>query len=235
MIFSGAEESVRGRVLTTGFHGDKVWAKDTNALGTDIVRGDISGLSFCEHRLSVGCIHFPVPFMGVQQIADIKALSNSSELAPWDVPGDYSRPICRRIAEGAGVARGLFGVKKKAATSLFHQGESVLTDKTREEFYRWLYENERNRVSYSGEKIKIPGKILLAVHERYYLFDKLARWVTHPFSPKVQHWVNCRVTDLQRRLNRRINVSGFIFPWAIQRMADLYKKKQSISNKKCKT
>src|SRR5690606_23914570 len=80
----------------------------------NIVRGDQSGLSLAEYRLRAGFLHCPVPFWGVRQIRDVRAVSNSSELANWDVEGDYSRPICRRIVEDAGVPRDLFGMKKKA-------------------------------------------------------------------------------------------------------------------------
>ena len=103
VVFSSAKDLLTGRVLVSGFHGDKIWAKDTSALGPDIVRGDASGLSFTEHRLILGTLHFAVPFAGVRQIKDICALSNHIDLTAWDVPGDYSRPISRRIVEEAGV------------------------------------------------------------------------------------------------------------------------------------
>jgi hypothetical protein len=55
-------------------------------------------------------------------------------MRPWDVPGDYSRPICRRIAETAGVPREVFGIKKRAGSL----NERALTDASRRDYLAWL-------------------------------------------------------------------------------------------------
>ena len=224
VIFEGAAALMHRRVLITGFHGDKVWAKDTKALGPDIVRGDASGLSFCERRLSLGCIHFPIAFLGVRQIRDIVALSNSPDLAPWDVPGEYSRPICRRIAEDAHVDRKLFGVNKKAATVLFLRGESMVTPRTRAVYYEWL----RQRSATSDRRLtggpRGPGRWLLALHERYYLLAQFARFISRPLPLPARDWIENRVTAFHRDLNRKINLMPYIFPWAIDHWAKRYSK-----------
>ena len=111
---ASARRQLAGRVLLTGYHGDKMWAKDTKDVSENIVRGDSSGLSLSEYRLWVGFIHCPITFWGVRQIGDLKRLSNSEEMRPWDVQGDYSRPIPRRIVESAGVPRDAFGTSKRA-------------------------------------------------------------------------------------------------------------------------
>ena len=116
--YTAAEHLLGGRVLFTGYHGDKAWAKDTKALGTDIVRGDMSGLSLSEFRLWAGFLNCPIPFWGVRQVEQIHAISNAAEMRSWDVPGDDSRPICRRIVEEAGVEREAFGHVKRAATTM---------------------------------------------------------------------------------------------------------------------
>jgi hypothetical protein len=221
-IFEGAADLVRGSLLVTGFHGDKVWAKETTSLGPDIVRGDWSGLSFCERRLTLGCIHLPIPFMGVRQIRDINALSNSRELSAWDVPGDYSRPICRRIVEEAGVPRRLFGVSKKAVTTLFRWGESQLSDKTLAEYYRWLKNNTALRRRGPARRSRTPSKFLIILRDRFYLFFKLARMVTLPLPDRAKAWVDQRLVVVQRDLIQRIHLMDFIFPWAIERWSRIY-------------
>jgi hypothetical protein len=138
VYFKSAEASLTGSVLLTGFHGDKMWGKYTTALSPDLVRGDQSGLSLTEYRLHAGFIHFPVPFMGVRQIRDVNRISRSPAMSRWDVPGDYTRPICRRIVEEAGVPRELFGVSKKAASVLFFHGTSFLTPTALAEYLPWL-------------------------------------------------------------------------------------------------
>lgn len=135
-------DTLAGRVLFTGYHGDKAWAKDARDLTPDVVRGDPTGLSLSEFRLSAGFIHCPVPFLGVRAIADLHRISHSREMAPWDVPGDYSRPICRRIVEEAGVPRHLFGMAKHAASVvLWNREEGFLPRSELARYESWLHEH----------------------------------------------------------------------------------------------
>jgi hypothetical protein len=222
VIFSAARDILRGRVLLAGFHGDKVWGKDTKTLGPDLVRSDASGLAFTEHRLALGCIHFPAAFMGVREIRQIAALSNSSELAPWDVPGEYSRPICRRIVEEAGIPRGLFGVSKKAATNLFHRGEAPLTDLTRAAYYRWITENKESWRANRAKPPRLPGPLFWALRNCSDLVHGALRRLDRFLPRKVGSWLTRKENDLDRRFNRRSNVVQHLFPWAIERMEKQY-------------
>lgn len=138
VFFKGAERVLEGKVLLTGFHGDKAWAKDLDKVDGNIVRGDQSGLSLAEYRLTIGMLHCPVPFWGVRQVADLHRISNSPEMAPWDVPGDYSRPICRRIVETAGVPRELFGQEKKASWVMLLRSRQFLSPRSTEDYVGWL-------------------------------------------------------------------------------------------------
>ncbi|HRP94621.1 MAG TPA: hypothetical protein PL143_00085 [Rhodocyclaceae bacterium] len=99
----------------TGYHGDKVWDRATSGrhLSPDILRGDTSGLNLTEARLWSGFINVALPFAFANQIADIVAISNGGEMAPWRLQTGYDRPIPRRIAETAGVPRELFGQAKR--------------------------------------------------------------------------------------------------------------------------
>lgn len=112
------EEQLPGRILITGFHGDKMWDPHAKHPGPDIVRGDASGSSLAEFRYRVGFLHVPVPFIACQRHADIQKISSDDEMTPWSVGGDYDRPLPRRIAEEGGVPRTLFG-QKKAATAIW--------------------------------------------------------------------------------------------------------------------
>lgn len=114
--YLGLGDRLAGRVLLTGYHGDKVWDRDTPYLSPALIRGDISGLSLTEYRLRIGFINCAVPFWGARQIEDINRISRSDEMRAWDVGGDYTRPICRRIAESAGVPREAFGITKSFAS-----------------------------------------------------------------------------------------------------------------------
>jgi hypothetical protein len=141
VVFKPAEHDLAGRVLFTGFHGDKMWAKDTQDLSEHIVRGDNSGLGFSEYRLWVGFIHCPVAFWGAQQIRDVHAISNSPEMKPWDVVAQYSRPIPRRFVEEAGVPRELFGTRKRFADVNLLRPQDFLTAQSFEDYLDWLREH----------------------------------------------------------------------------------------------
>ncbi len=138
VFYKGAEHVLRGTVLLTGYHGDKVWAKTSKSADENIVRGDQSGLSLSEYRLTTGTLHCPVAFWGVRQIADLHRISNSHEMGRWDVPGDYSRPICRRIVESEGVPREMFGQEKKATWILMLRNRSFLSPESMQDYLGWL-------------------------------------------------------------------------------------------------
>jgi hypothetical protein len=86
-----------------------------------------------EFRLSAGFINCAVPFWGARHIHKVVAISRQPAMKPWDVPGDYSRPICRRIVESAGVPRDAFGRRKLAVSVM----ETVLCDSSRPDYGRW--------------------------------------------------------------------------------------------------
>jgi hypothetical protein len=138
VFYKGAEGALRSTVLLTGYHGDKLWGTDSHSLDSTIVRGDQSGLSLTEYRLSVGMLHCPVSFWGVRQIADIDRISKSDEMRPWSVPGNYNRPICRRIVESAGVPREMFGVEKKATWVLLLWSNTFLSPPSTADYEAWL-------------------------------------------------------------------------------------------------
>ncbi len=234
LFFSAAENSLRGRVLVTGFHGDKVWDKHTRSLGPEIVRGDMSGLSLCEYRLLLGCIHFPLPFMGVQQIRDINALSNSAELAPWDVPGPYSRPICRAIVEQAGVPRGLFGTKKKMASVHLHHGYTLLSEATRAEYHRWLAAEKKEGVwaKCNSDEPKVPSKLVVISKQRFYWLNRVVGNLIGPQPEHVKKRVKKKMAALEVYLARRINLIDFMFPWATEIMANTYRERPNDNGPK---
>src|SRR5258708_10810292 len=71
-------------------------------------------------------------------------------MAPWDVGGSYTRPICRRILEEAGVPRELFGMDKKAASVLFFDRNSFLSEASRRDYEDWLAHNPPPRGGLAG-------------------------------------------------------------------------------------
>jgi hypothetical protein len=94
-----------------------------------MARGDLSGASLGEFRRRVDFIHLPLPFVGALRHSDLHAIANSPELAPYSIGGGYDRPLPRRIAEEAGIARSAFGMAKKATALLFFNFQPGLSDR----------------------------------------------------------------------------------------------------------
>ena len=113
-----------GRMVLTGFHGDKIWDLKTEP-SHDLVRGDASGASMGEYRIRVGFLHVPVPMLAFKAAPKLQEIARSDAMRPWRLDNDYDRPIPRRVAEEAGVPRELFGQTKQAAAMLPMNGQRV--------------------------------------------------------------------------------------------------------------
>ncbi len=105
-----------GAVLLTGDYGDPVWTNraSTNSRGLTMIndqlqRGDLSACGLSEARLHFGYVHAPLPYIGARSRSSLFDLANSEAMRPWSIGGTYDKPVARRIAEEAGVARELFG------------------------------------------------------------------------------------------------------------------------------
>jgi hypothetical protein len=221
VFYKGAEEALRGKVLLTGYHGDKMWAKESKGADENIVRGDQSGLSLTEYRLAVGTIHCPVSFWGVRQIADLHRISNAPDMAPWDVHGDYSRPICRRIVESEGVPREMFGREKKATWVLLLRNRSFLSRPSLEDYLGWI---ESRRWAWVRRGL-IPPTVTrdldgLDVKIRHALGKAATvdenKWFMRPVHSSGAIRVLWRLSAGPSYLRR------FLFPWALDRQMRVY-------------
>ena len=96
----------------------------------------LGGLSLTEFRLQSGFIHCPIAYLGVQAIDKIRKIGCMDDMQAWATPGQYDRPVPRRIVEQAGLQRGSFALRKTAVNvHLFR----------RHEFDRFLAESESFR------------------------------------------------------------------------------------------
>jgi hypothetical protein len=193
LVFAAWQEKIAGRLLLTGYHGDKVWDRNAYFVGSDIVRGDYSGNTFAEFRLRVGFIHLPVPYLGCTRLASIYRISNSPEMRPWSLMNKYDRPIPRRLIEEAGVPRELFGRAKKAVEVVRGiEGNSILKQESVEEFERFCQENwnrwmaAKARALACGAYIhrlnkRFNRKIHFAVKMRFGVAIRLPEIVPHAF------------------------------------------------------
>ena len=225
--FCAAEKLLEGSVLLTGFHGDKLWAKDTSNLSENIVRGDRSGLSLAEYRLHAGFIHCPLTFWGVKQIRDLHELGNSAEMQAWDVPGGYSRPICRRIAEEAGIPRQAFGMSKRAASQQAFASRAFLTDASMHDYLRWMKDNRWSLIREGG----LPLLISPVLDRLLYLFIRGSSALgARLYSLMLKFPGMWRISDfsmLLRLANWQTRATPmylrrYVFAWALERSAQRY-------------
>ena len=157
VLYKGAESLVGGKVVFTGYHGDKVWGTKPTDPGCELVRTDTAGVDLTEYRLWAGFVHCPVPFLGVRQLRDVHRISTSEELAPWNAATDYNRPICRRIVEEQGVPREMFARRKKATAQPLLRAEDYLTRDMRSDYYRWV---RAQRHVWKGLRMEHPSVLV---------------------------------------------------------------------------
>lgn len=214
VYFKGAEPKLAGRVLLTGFHGDRVWDRRTTA-NADLTRGDQSGLSLSEYRLWAGFLHCPLPFAGARQAASIGALSRSHEMDPWHTGSYYSRPICRRILEEAGVPRDAFGRWKKSGSVLFFAPDGFLTPASLADYRIWL---ERRADEWRRRGLAPPS--LASANTDPWLGPRYAvaralEGLAHAAPRRL--WFLRSAAQRLATLGRRERLFRHLFPWATER------------------
>ncbi len=221
VYFQGAERHLQGRALLTGFHGDKVWGRHTRTLTPLLERGDQSGLSLSEYRLWVGFLHCPVPFLGARQIRDIHAISAAAEMAPWDTPWTYRRPICRRILEEAGVPRRAFGFRKRTASVLLFDEPDLLQHASLADYRVW-----RAR---PGAELAAPASDTPVWHTVPRFFRRTLGKLggLAPGQLALVRWLVRQVTGL----GLRESSLGHVFLWAVDRARDRYRATASIERR----
>lgn len=235
VFMSAVGDELGGVVLLSGYHGDRVWEKELDAkyLSPNLVRGDRSSVGMSEYRLRKGFIVAPVPFLGGRQVRDIHAISNSREMAPWDVGGNYNRPVCRRIIEEAGVPRGAFARGKSAAAVLFHKTEThraVAAESMGSEsdaaYAAWL-ERQGQRVGRAGEFSPAEALNLRARAEMAFKAASVLDRLGGPFRK-----VGNRLRGWATRTTERVRFYDYVVPWAVETLADRYRRPLEQSEEK---
>jgi hypothetical protein len=147
-------------ILFTGHYGGVVWGLEghANEQPEDIRRYSEDGLSLSEVRLERGFFHAAVPFLFARNAVDLRRISNSPQMAPWRVGGEYDRPIPRRILESAGVPRTLFAKTKSAMLRL--DFVEPYHPELRHQYRAWL-----------GERMGAP-RLRLGAHRRIVAIDR---------------------------------------------------------------
>jgi hypothetical protein len=217
VYYAGAQDVLAGTLLLTGYGGSRVWDKGKDLLG-DLERSDQSGLSLCEYRLWAGFLHCPVTYIGGRQTGDLRRISNDPAMAPWDVSGSYSRPICRRILEEAGVPRPLFGMEKKAASILFFDRNSFLSDASLADYMAW----RQRHLPHPAGPVRMVGAGLTACARATVQGLQSLAGALHavvPISSLRRVRTSGRLTSFVHREQRFAHV----FPWALEKAIERYR------------
>lgn len=217
LYFAAAADELAGRLLLSGAYGDKVW--DRFARVNDQVHRytPLPDTSRREFRLATGYLMFAPAFLSTMRIADLLAISNSPEMAPWTLGNDYDRPIPRRIVEEAGVPREMFGQHKDggAGTSLRYgtlvQLRRTMPPKSLDRFTSYLTGARQQR-----SKLRPTYMLRAAV---YLVYVAAALLDTRGFKAPL------------RTLNRRLPVTytcspfapSYLFPWGVSELARSYR------------
>jgi hypothetical protein len=228
VLYKGAESLVGGKIVFTGYHGDKVWGTKPTEPGDELVRSDTAGVDLTEYRLWAGFVHCPVPFLGVRQLRDVQAISTSPELAPWNAKPNYNRPICRRIVEEQGVPRDMFGVRKKATAQPLLRGDAFLTRDMRTDYYRWV---RAQRPQWERRGLETPSVL---ADMRFIGRARGAALVEHARRHgAVKRW-GSRVDGALARLSAALEPKPgqahhqFVYHWAVERAKERYSESRGL-------
>ena len=167
-----------------------------------------------EHRLHAGFIHLAAPFMGLRQLADLLTISNSPELAPWDVTTSYSRPICRRILEERGIPRHYFGQNKTGASIRFLRGQDAWSPGGQRAFFRWLRDHGPDhgmprRVLAEFRLLSVAQKVVLPLER---LRPKILGRTMHSIANRIARAIKAR------------NLNDLAFIWAMETVRKAYRR-----------
>jgi hypothetical protein len=146
-------------------------------------------------------------------------------MKPWDVAGDYSRPICRRILEEKGVPRELFGQRKNAAGEFIYRTNSFLTPGSKADYLAWLKEHRIEWIKHG--RIPPIEAIDSCLNDFLGAGQSCSRW-----TEKIPDWrgtgrLKSAVESISKQINgglsaHPIYLRRYTFPWALEKAKKRY-------------
>jgi len=111
-----AGTDLAGRIVASGYGGDRVWGPAYGRSDRPVFPFHIGGYSQNDFFLRQPALDLAIPMIGATDAAGVAAITQGEEMAAFSVGGAYDRPIARRLVEEAGVARGTFAQRKRKVT-----------------------------------------------------------------------------------------------------------------------
>jgi hypothetical protein len=118
VMFRAFEADLPRSILLSGYWAGTEFAMSHRDSWRHVRPLTTAGADFGEFRLRRDFFHVPLPVFGAARTLDAPSLLDRVEMDPFRVGGSYDRPIPRRLAEEAGIARGSFATSKRAANVL---------------------------------------------------------------------------------------------------------------------
>lgn len=181
IIFSSFEEEFRNSMVFTGDLGDRVWDKNYTDPNREFRFKDYkdmvyTGPSLIENRLRVGYIVIYVAVYRMLNWPSMHKISNSEDMEPYSVGGNYDRPLPRRLVESRGIKREAFGQKKSGAGFNYrHDNLKRVKQRMSKNSYESFCQYMSNKRTFSRERLLYWSKYLWAVKGLYasYILDKV--------------------------------------------------------------
>jgi hypothetical protein len=210
--FASIRESLSQKLLFTGILGDAMWDRNCHYVGKEIVRQEWTGTNLGDLRYKCGFIHVPIPSIAATSLPSVYRISGSEEMRPWALGSNYDRPIPRRLIEEAGISRGSFAQRKKAAAiSAPHEGfKSTMAASSYDDFRKFLRRHWRyQRIAASTWATAFRNLRTLNVNAKSKLgYIPLGRWRLS--LPVI-------VPDISIR-----GKESFLLHWAMEKLVDQY-------------
>lgn len=223
LAFKSAEALMRGAVVMNGTYGDIVWGKHS-APPAPIAIGAGSMLGMTEYRLWAGFINCALALWGIRQLHEIINIGNNSNMQPWDVGGNYTRPICRRIVETAGVPRSLFGVDKRGVSVVTCARQKDLNRFSQGDLLAWINE-QRKQAAY--EKHSLPHPWLARILDGVITpLAPLVCWAARRVPRRRIKWMAPPIDYLKERLTHHYYHHRYRVHWAISRAKRRYRESE---------
>jgi hypothetical protein len=220
VFLSDTGSALGGRLLVSGFGGDRVWDESHGSRRAQPIPFYIGGSSEIEFLARAPALSLALPMIGIRHMGDLDEITRSPGMRPWAIGGDYDRPIPRRILEEAGVPRGTFaGRKLHVAGDFFslnrHQPDigRYFSKRSVAEFEAWFTREQpmkRNRVLRHKLVADSVGRLLWSRTITSTLKRAGLRWP--PFG--------------HRLLRYKVAVSKnfYVFNWALGLQTERYRK-----------
>jgi hypothetical protein len=206
-------------LLLTGTFGGETWNTRacwpwTRDLYTNeaLPSSDLGLHGLGEVRLRAGFAQVAVPCIGNRRRADVAAVTESAEMAPWRLGTSYDRPIPRRLAEEAGVPRELFGQVKVASTVEFTPPQIPRDPALRAEYFEFLV--------LAGLRTRWQIRLFPLIHRRNAMV-----WFATPrrYRPIYYYYrAKARVVKKARLRLLWDDLRGSLHCFAVNRCVDMY-------------